>query len=167
MSTSDWHISKPTKFCHTCGKPLEAGHAFFSALREDAEEGLVRTDFCAPCWDTAERDKLFSYWKARPAEENKAKRRVANDAVVLDFFWQLADADTEQKRRFRFAVALYLIRRRIFKLKEIRRAESGELLILSYPKGDGGEIEVPSPELTEEAIEQATLQLNQLLDVEM
>lgn len=168
MAVNDWKVARSTKQC-VCGKRLVGKPLFYSALRESAQspEDFQRLDICEECWRTFDRKSLFCYWKARPIEENRKKRRVANDAVVLEFFWQLEDADTEKKRRFKFALALYLMRRKIFKLKEVKRNGDQEILVLSYPKGHKYRIELETPELTEESITKATDELNQLLEMEM
>jgi len=165
MNTTDWKISKATKVCRLCERPL-TDHVFYSALMEE-EEGLVRSDYCPECWEKTERGAVFSYWKARPVEENRKKRRLADNTVVLDLFWKFENADTAQKIRLRFAMALYLVRRKVFRLRNVKRNENGEILVISYPKGDLRNIEIVTPELSEETIAAANAELRGLLEIEL
>jgi len=60
-------------------------------------------------------------------------------------------------------IALYLIRKKIFKLKSLKKQDGEEFIILYYPKEER-EFNVFNPNLKEEEIESITSEMSQLLN---
>jgi hypothetical protein len=71
-------------------------------------------------------------------------------------------APDDQCRRFRYVLGLLLVRKRALKLHNIRREESGDILVVRRP-GDQETIAIPDPGLDEHEIEQVETELHQWL----
>ena len=155
-----WRISKCKDACCHCGRQLAPHRHFFSCLVEERSD-LQRCDFCADCWEQDRPGELFCYWRTR--RSSAPQKRVMNTEVLLEFFGRLDQPDSEQKRTFRFVLALYLTRRKELKLLEVARAEGGESLIFTR-RSNGERVEVANPGLTEQQVQEVAGQLSQLLD---
>jgi hypothetical protein len=158
--TDTWHITKSKRSCCRCGTEFREGQSLFSGLREEGAD-LLRLDICSGCWVPSDAGTFFCHWRnRRPATGRKPP---VNAELTLEFFDRLESLQTEKKAVFRYVLALYLARRREFKLLEVRRAESGEKLIFQRRR-TGGTIQVESPGLTEDQIQETEGQLSRLLD---
>jgi hypothetical protein len=154
-----WSIAKSTHVCAVCGKEFAEKRSFFSCLL-DGPEGFERRDFCPGCWEVRSPGDLFCFWRTRrPAEE---RRQVVDTGLMLEFFDRLKGAESEDKKVFRFVLALYLMRRKELKLLEIGRSGDTERLVFKR-KGDSEKVEVENPGLSEEEIQNASSQLAELL----
>jgi hypothetical protein len=154
-----WHITKGADCCCGCGKQFPANRLLFSCLIE-GEGDFERRDLCADCWEEGAPEDLFCFWRTR--RMTVARKPVLDTAVMFEFFDRLDGAEDEQKRAFRFVLALYLMRRKELKLVEVSRREEGETLVLRR-RSDGQRVEVGNPGITEERLEEIASRLSQLL----
>jgi hypothetical protein len=83
--------------------------------------------------------------------------------VLLDVFMRLEGNDETNQRNLRYVLALYLIRKRIFKLKSLKKQDKEESIVLYYPKEDR-EFNVLNLNLKEEEVETITAEMYQLLN---
>lgn len=158
------------------------------ARSQKAEEAVavspfVRVDFCEKCWGEGQRPDggaagrevvggavMFSFWKTViPAPEQK-KRLLVEDSVLVDLF-QRMDGRTELRElRFRFVLALILMRKRLLKYEGME--ETGQKSEGSSQKPEVGTTEGaaagPAPEVwmmrlrgTEDAIKVINPHLNE------
>jgi len=155
-----WHITKGADCCCGCGKPFPLNRLLFSCLIECGDD-LQRRDLCADCWEAGPPADVFCFWRTRRAAP--ARKPVLDTAVMLEFFERLSGAQDEQKRAFRFVLALYLMRRKELKLIEVSRRADSEALVLQR-RSDGGRIEVVNPGITEARLEEIASRLSQLLN---
>ncbi len=155
-----WQIAKSRHLCHRCGGEIPERRSFFSCLVERGAE-LERLDLCADCWGTDPPAEPFCFWRTRrPASE---RQRTVDTGLMWEFFERLEGAEEERKRIFRFVLALYLMRRKELKLLEIGRAEGAEVLLFER-RSSGERLQVQSPGISEEQIDEAAAQLARLLD---
>jgi hypothetical protein len=155
-----WSIAKSRHVCAGCGKEFAEKRSFFSCLL-DGPEGFERRDFCPGCWEVRAPGEVFCFWRTRrPAEE---ARRVVDTGLMLEFFDRLKGAEADDKKVFRFVLALYLMRRKELKLLEIAREGETEKLVFRR-KSDGEKVDVANPGLSEEEIQGASSQLSELLN---
>lgn len=155
-----YRISRSQPSCSGCGQAFEEGRRFFSALTEHEGE-FARTDYCADCWEKAPKDGIFCHWRTRRAAQ--ARRQVVDSEVMLEFFDRLAGQDAPTKKAFRFVIALYLMRRKEFKLLGVEREGDRELMKFAR-RTAGDEVMVENPGLDEEQIQEASAQLSELLE---
>ncbi|MCF6158518.1 MAG: hypothetical protein E3K32_08070 [wastewater metagenome] len=159
---TEWKINRGSKDCILCNKKFSEDEEYYSALF-DENNTFMRKDFCISCWDSAKQECLFSFWKTKLPKRDKPVQNYISTDVLLDIFSRLEGKDETHQRNLRYVLALYLIRKKIFKLKSFSRQNQEEFIILSYPKG-GREFSVFHPDLREEEITAITAEMNQLLN---
>jgi hypothetical protein len=155
-----WRISKGRPQCSYCGAEFADNGVFYSCLTDEEGE-LVREDFCPACWEKFRTQPYFCHWQSRRSVGEK--KRTVDTSLMIEFFDRLEGAETQEKRIFRFVLALYLMRRKELKLRDMRREGGHEVMVFTRRAG-GGAVEVANPELSEEQIEAASEQLTALLD---
>ena len=156
-----WRIAKSRSACRRCNAEFREGQAFFSALREEGAE-LVRDDFCAGCWEAGRAGAHFCFWRSR--RDVSGRPRAVNTDLILEFFDRLDALDAAKRCVFRFVLALYLTRRRVFKLVQVARADGVEKLVFEH-RPTRNRVEVESPGLDDGQIQETEEQLGRLLDV--
>lgn len=132
MGKTEWKFDSRKNACVRCGADLRPGERLFSAIYVEGDD-LLRRDFCPACWPEACGGNEFSFWASvvpEPAnEETRKKKRIEallNTEMLLDILREMADAPDPRKRRFRFVLALMIMRRKKLKLVEITQKKLGE-----------------------------------------
>jgi len=165
----EYKIGVPSRQCHTCERGFAVGDEYYSAVVETAQEDhLARHDFCPQCWKPGEA-AYFSFWKARvPQPEQPAQRgpRLVDLGRLLQLFERLADSPDEQAQRFRYVLALVLMRKRRLKIVESRRIAGGrgEALVLRET-GSERRHEVSCPGISDDEIRSVADRLREILDM--
>jgi hypothetical protein len=163
----EYKVETSSRQCSRCDRRFAVGDEYYSAVTETAEEDrLARCDFCPACWAPA--DAYFSFWKTRVPEpkEEPAGPRFIDLERLLAVFERLADAEDPQGQRFRYVLALVLMRKRRLRLVSSRRlaGRRGEELTLRQV-GLDREHTVTSPGLSEEEILSVAGRLREILDM--
>lgn len=158
----EWKINKGNTECSACEKKFEEEEDYYSALF-DENENFTRKDFCATCWKRDMLENLFSFWKTRIPKQGKPIQKFVNIGLILDIFCRLEDSENAQKKNLRFVLALYLIRKKVFKFKNLQKQEDKECIIVQYPREDK-EYCVFNPNINEEEIELLTREMSELLE---
>ncbi len=158
----EWKINKGSSGCASCNKGFCEEEEYYSALF-DENNNFIRRDFCASCWNGSKEGDLFSFWKTKVPRKDKPVQRFVNTDVFLDMFNRLEGNSEIQQRNLRYVIALYLIRKKIFKLRSLNKQGGEEFIVLYYPKEDR-ELSVFNPNLKEEEIESITSEMSQLLN---
>ncbi|MBM4053116.1 MAG: hypothetical protein FJ264_00285 [Planctomycetes bacterium] len=158
----EWKISKGNTECSACEKKFEEEEEYYSALF-DENESFSRKDFCAVCWKKDALAHLFSFWKTRVLRQDKPVQRLVNISVILDIFCRLEGSEETHKKNLRYVLALYLMRKKIFKFKDLQKQEGAECIVVQYPK-ENKEYFVFNPNINEAEIESLTSEMSQLLE---
>jgi len=159
----DWNITKNSKRCLTCDKEFVAGDEFFSALYEN-KENFVRKDFCSPCWDESDKSSVFSCWKSKVVESTEAPKTIINTDMMLDLFFKLEPGVNDRSRlNLKYVLALFLIRKKVFKLKASKTGDAINILRLFYSK-ENRNLKLEYPQMTPEEISNTTSEVKVLLD---
>jgi hypothetical protein len=158
-----WDIAKSTERCCACDCELAEGGEYVASLIE-AGDSFARRDYCAACW--GEGREVFSFWRTRVPRKEEKRRRFVDDQMLMDLFSRLAGASEDLKRKFRFVLALILMRKRLVKFEETRHRDGAEYWVLS--SRDAAEpIEVWDPKLTEPEIQLVSGELSAILNAEI
>ncbi len=157
----EWKINKGSKSCIACNKEFCEEEEYYSSLY-DENSAFVRKDYCTSCWNGNAKETSFSFWKTKLTKRDKPVQKFINVALLLDMFIKLEGKNETHQRNLRYVLALYLIRKKIFKLKSWKKQENEEFIILHYPREDR-EFNVFDPNLKEEEIESLTKEMNQLI----
>lgn len=164
----DWNISKSTRRCSQCNKEFAESEIYFSILL-DEPAGLVRQDFCSVCWTASSQPRAnqLSFWKTEVPRADAPKKMFVDDAVIFDFFKRLeGEEEDAAKRNFRYILALMLMRKKLLKFKDVKRADGKEYIILRRSRTEE-EHRVLNPSLTDEETEQVRIELSRILETEV
>ena len=141
---------------------------YYSAVVETAQENLLeRHDFCGPCWKPPE-GGYFSYWKTHvpePGPDLRRGPRLIDMGRLMELFEHLADSEDVQARRFRYVLALVLMRKRRLKVVESRRLKDGGEEQTQREPGTQRTHAVSAPPVTEDEIRSVTDRLREVLDL--
>jgi hypothetical protein len=148
---SDYEIQGPTRVCAATGRELQPGDRFYGVLVEDGGK-LVRRDYAADAWPGPPAGAI-AYWSAKvPAADNKPRKPVVNDQLLLDCFDRLKDSADPHGLNFRYVAALLLMRRKRFKFEDTYRDEAGRDVLLVRDARGGAIHRVTDPRLSDDQI---------------
>jgi hypothetical protein len=129
------------------GRELRPGDKVYSVL-VDEQGKLIRKDFGAEAWKGPP-DAAFGFWAGRVVAPDSKKRPPIDDEMLLDCFDRLEDQTEASRIRFRYVVALLLMRRKRFRFEEAKKEDGQELLCLRCTR-TGAKHQVLNPCLSEE-----------------
>jgi hypothetical protein len=167
----------------------------------EAPSPFVRVDFCEVCWgagkrpeqvsaealgvasaDAASKLVMFSFWKTIVPLPQQKKKLLVDDSVLMDVFGRMEGRTEPQEVRFRFVLALILMRKRLLKYEATE--EAGAVPAGDIPAGDkkvpetwrmlpkategcSAAVHVINPHLTAEQIMEVSQQLSAILAEEV
>ncbi|MGR3220301.1 MAG: hypothetical protein ACUZ8H_10870 [Candidatus Anammoxibacter sp.] len=159
----EWNINKNSKQCLSCDKGFQDNDEFFSALYADSDE-FSRKDFCLDCWDKCDKLSIFSFWKFKIVRSTEPKKPAIDSNYILDLFLKLEpETDDKSKINLRYVLALFLMRKKLLKLKPSKKQEDKETLVFHFPKEDR-DIRFFDPKLTSDEIIKISDEVKTLLD---
>jgi hypothetical protein len=87
---------------------------------------FLRIDFCESCWAAGKRPEapltMFSFWKTIVPVPEQKKKLLVDDSVLMDVFTRMEDKKEPQEIRFRFVLALILMRKRLLRYESTEPA---------------------------------------------
>src|SRR5262245_60921719 len=146
----DYQIQVSSRRCSVTGRDLSPGEVYFSILL-DEEGQLTRRDFSREAWQGPP-PNAFSFWMGKVPREDRDRRPVIDDAMLLDCFTRLEGQTEPARVNFRYVVALLLMRRKQLKFEDVRTADGQEYLRLRDPRTKAVH-EVVNPVLSDEEIQ--------------
>jgi len=153
------------------GKEVENGaeekSAPIAAAPPSSEGGLPfrRMDLCPDCWDPEGPAEYFSFWKAVVPDEEEQEKPLAKriDAeTIYDMFRRLEGHADPEQQKFRFILALMLMRKKRLKFTGVVDSPHGEHLVLD-DREEGVTHKVLDPGLAEEEVDSLRGQIDRLL----
>ena len=171
---AQWDVAKTQGVCAGCGQTLQPRQEYYAALMETAQDeqetqdapqqttnGFGRCDYCDTCWEKFT-PEVFCFWKTQLPEPQEKQKLLVDDAVLLDIFERLAEADEQAKINFRFVLALILMRKRILKYQQTDLRDGQEFWIMGQVREQTTH-EVLNPNLDETQIQEVSEQLSSIL----
>ncbi|MFO0935932.1 MAG: hypothetical protein U0798_05380 [Gemmataceae bacterium] len=144
---TDYEIQGSTRVCAASGRELKPGDRFCAVLTE-SDGRFVRTDYAVDHWPGPP-DKAIAYWSGRVPAADRPQKPVINDELLLDCFQRLSDAVEPNQLRFRYVVALLLMRRKRMKFEDAKRdAADRDVLVIRDTRG-GERFEIVDPRMTD------------------
>lgn len=137
--------------------PSEPGHASLP---------YRRMDFCAACWKPEAAGGFFSFWKTAVPDEDPDKdkplaRRIDTE-TVYEMFRRLEGQPDPEKQKFRFILALILMRKKRLRFSGVAKGPQGEHLVLE-DRAENVAHKVLDPGLAEEEIDSLKGAVDRLL----
>lgn len=146
---TDFQIQASSRRCCVTGRELNSGEKFYSVLIEQSGK-LVRQDYSVEAWKGPP-EGAFSFWLARVNPPESKRRPPIDDEMLLDCFARLEGQTDLGKVRFRYIVALLLMRRKRLKFDEARQEAGQEILELRCPRS-ADTYQVINPLLTDQEL---------------
>jgi hypothetical protein len=143
---TNYQIHGPARVCAVSGRELKPGEKVFSVLRDENGQ-FVRTDFAADAWPGPPAGAV-AWWAGRVPDAGKPAKPVINDDLLADCFEHLSGTTDPARLRFRYVVALLLMRRKRFKFDDARKRGDKDSLVVRDSKS-GRRHEVEDPQLTD------------------
>lgn len=157
---TDYPVLPHTRMCAASGRDLRPGERCYGVLVEE-EGSIIRKDYAHESW-TGPPVGAVGFWAGRvPPPEGPSRPRV-DDESLLECFERLQDQSDPERIRFRYVVALLLMRRKRLRFEESRRDGEAETLILRCQRTRTA-YEVPNPGLTAEEMAKAQADVLRLL----
>ena len=176
-SHSQWNVTRGGLICAACATALAPGQPCFGALVENTQpligsaSPFARLDFCEPCWSQGKRPEspqvMFTFWKTAVPLPTAKKKLFVDDAVLVDLFARLQDKSDPRDVRFRFVLALILMRKRLLRYEGTQTLDAGGDVWKMIPRGADQPVSVVDPHLTPEQISEVSGQLSQILAEEI
>lgn len=161
---ADWEIKKTLGQCSGTGEEFAVGQDYFAALVE-TEEGFKRQDFSVEYWQE-NKPQVYCFWKTKMADPQNKKKVFIDDEMLMSFFERLGEETDKEKINFRFVLTLVLMRKR--KLKYLSDAiRDGKEIWHMRVAGEGREVTVINPHLSEDQIESLSEQMGEIMQVDI
>lgn len=146
MPVTDYQIQANTRRCALTGRELPPGEKFYTALFDEGGR-FVRRDYGGEAWRGAP-EGAFSFWSGKVPPPDASRRPRIDDDLLMDCFQRLEGHAEADRIRFRYVVALLLMRRKRFKFEEARTVAGEEMLTLRCSRTRAVH-EVVNPRMTE------------------
>lgn len=158
---SDFEISRATGKCAATGREFQENEFYHAVLFESAE-GFERRDYALEAWEGPP-DNCVCHWKARvPPKQKKPATITVDSSILINLFCRLEDESSEMRQKFRFVLALLLMRKRLIRFEQAVRGAGGEYWQVRLVQ-DQSIQQVLNPHLTEAEIERLSKQLTAIL----
>jgi len=161
---ADWEIRKTLGQCSGTEEEFAVGQEYFAALVA-IEEGFERRDFSVKYW-LEYKPEVYCFWKTKMVDPDNKKKLFIDDEMLMSFFERLGEETDTEKVNFRFVLTLVLMRKR--KLKYLSDAiRDGREIWHMRVAGEGREVTVVNPHLSEDQIESLSEQMGQIMQVDI
>ncbi len=157
---SEYEITRAKGMCCVTGKALDEGEEFYTVV-VDTGGSFERRDYSIDAW-TGPPEGTLCHYRTRMPRKNAPRKTFVSDEMIIGFFRDLADAGEPRKLRFRFVLALMLLRKRLLKYEGTRRTSAGEFWQMRLVR-DKSMHDVFNPDLHESEIESLTGELSIVL----
>lgn len=147
---TNYEIQGPARTCTITGQELKPGDRFYGVLA-DEDGKFIRKDYAAHAWQGPPTG-VVAYWAGRIPASDRPKKPTFNDELLADCFRHLADTVEPDRQKFRYVVALLLMRRKRLKFEDTRRLPDGTTTLIVRDAKSGERQEVVDPRLDEAEI---------------
>ena len=141
-----YDIQNPTRLCAATGRALQVGEKYWAVLSEQ-DGKFVRNHYSAAAWPGPS-PRAIAYWTGTVPPADRPMKPVIADELLVDCLNRLAGTTDPHQIRFRYVVALLLMRRKRYKFDDagpndltLRDAKTGEKIRVADPRLDESEIE--------------------------
>ena len=161
--TGEYEFSKFTGRCAVTDRPLEEGEAYYAVLLEEGES-FSRRDYSTSAW-TGPPEGSFCFWKARVPVKAKKSSIAIDLPLLIHLFQRMEQDESPARQRFRFVLALLLMRKRTLRFEKAVREGEQEFWQMRLTT-DQSQHQVLNPSLSDEEIASLSAELTALLSGE-
>ncbi len=168
MSRSDFELGRFGGVCALTGEAIAPGAPFVAAMVEQDLADLppfARVDVSVQAWDEGRRpDRLLAFWRTTAPEPGQKRQAFIDDETLLDMVRRMDDADP-RRARYRWLLALILLRKRALRHLRIDQGPDGERWLF-MPRGADEwtePIAVANPGLRDDEVQDLADQLGEVL----
>ena len=111
-----WEVQRSMGTCVTTGRAFKEGEEFYTVLFEDGDS-FRRADYSLDAWQGPP-EGSFCHFKSRVPIREKKRKLLVDDELLVNFFLRLSQEIAPVRVRFRFVLALILMRKRLLKYQE-------------------------------------------------
>jgi hypothetical protein len=158
----EWDVARASGQCCLCRAVIDQGQEYYAVLTETGE-GFERKDYCLECWGEGGQEH-FCFWRSRiPVKEGASKRKLlVDDGMLINFFERLENDDEAMRVRFRFVLALILMRKKLLRYEQT--VSDGEREYWQMRLGATNAIhQVVNPKMDDRQIAEVSAQLGVIL----
>jgi hypothetical protein len=160
----EWEIKKTLGQCAGTEQEFAVGQEYFAALVA-IDKGFERRDFSVDYW-LENKPEVYCFWKTKMVDPAHKKKLFIDDEMLMSFFERLGEETDKEKVNFRFVLTLVLMRKR--KLKYLSDAiRDGREIWHMRVAGQGREVTVVNPHLSEDQIEELSEHMGQIMQVDI
>ena len=159
-----WEVARCTSVCSSSGRELAENEPIFAVLYDEGDT-FRREDFSVEDWPGPPADCYCFFKTVVPAREKK-KRLLLDDEVLISFFTRLANETLDERIRFRFVLALILMRKRILKYEQTNMVDGKEVWRMRLVREQSIH-QVINPQLDDSQIDSVSRQLGAILHGDM
>jgi hypothetical protein len=156
-----WEVQRSMGACVATGRAFQEGEEFYTVLFEDGDS-FRRADYSLDAWQGPP-EGSFCHFRSRVPEREKKKRLLVDDDLLIHFFRRLATEEEPVRVRFRFVLALILMRKRLLKYQESVSGADGEEVWTMTLTRDQSPHQVINPKMTDDQIEGVSRELTAIL----
>ncbi len=147
---TDYQIGSSTRHCSQTGRELKVGERYCSVLLQDGGS-LVRKDFGLDAW-VRPPDGAIGFWQSRVPAVTAPRRPPVDDEMLLECLGRLEGTSDAGAKRFRYVLALFLMRRRRLRLEDTRHEGGEEVWLMRCTRGNT-RFQVVDPALSDDELE--------------
>ena len=147
---TDYQIGSSTRRCSRSGRELKIGERYCSVLLQDGGS-LVRQDFGLDAW-VGPPDGAIGFWQSRVPATTAPRRPPVDDEMLIECLGRLEGTTESGAKRFRYVLALFLMRRKRLRLEDTRQ-EGGEEVWSMRCTRSNARFQVVDPNLGDDELE--------------
>jgi hypothetical protein len=158
---NEWEITRATGKCSVSGRDLAEGEDYYAALFE-TPQGFERRDYSLEGW-AGPPEGSFCHWKTKvPVRGRKPSIIAVDSGMLITLFCRLEEDSSEMRQKFRFVLALLLMRKRLLRMEKAVQNGEQEYWQMRLVH-DQSEQRVLNPHLSNEEIDRLSAQLAAIL----
>ena len=164
---NEWNIQSRSRLCQACERAFADKQPYHTVLIEEKQQ-YQRLDICPACWDSqyregaSERKGFISQWQgiyhAPPAVPVDVIQKESAESLLR----KLIEANDPKYGPVCYILAVMLERKRILKVKEQIKGESGRIFIYEHA-GTGDIFTIADPNLQLDQLQEVQHDTAQLL----
>ena len=155
----DFEIKSCSRKCAGTQAEIGRGQAYYSIVRYDDDDELIREDYCEQAWEGPP-ENCVAWWRSEIPDLEGGRIYWAPNDVLFAYFDEVMKQTQRPEKAF--VMSLLLLRRRMLKLEQTIEDEAGKRMVLKSPRHDN-RLEIAEVSMTAEQIKDLQQELGEHL----